>query len=131
MTNDGEFAHKVMHPAKHVYKVYRVTIRPKITEEQVTAMCVGMEIDGKKTAPCEVHVMKREEGRTVLEIILTEGRNRQIRKMCEQLGIEVARLKRIAIGQVKLGMLKQGMWRELSQDEVRRLTADTNTLIRD
>lgn len=131
MTNDGEFANKVMHPAKHVYKVYRVTIRPKITEEQVVAMSVGMEIDGKMTAPCEIHVMKREENRCVLEIILREGRNRQIRKMCEQLGIEVARLKRIAIGQVKLGMLKQGMWRELSADEARRIVADPNTTVRD
>ncbi len=131
MTNDGEFANRVMHPAKHVYKVYRVTVRPKITPEQVDEMCNGIVIDGKKTAPCEVHVVKREEGRCVLEIILREGRNRQIRKMCEQLGIEVARLKRIAIGQVKLGMLKQGMYRELSQDEVRRLTARPNTTVED
>ena len=90
MTNDGDFANKVMHPAKHVYKVYRVTVRPSINEEQVTQMCVGMEIDGKKTQPCEVHVVSRQEGRVVLEIVLREGRNRQIRKMCEQLGLEVA-----------------------------------------
>ena len=88
-----------------------------------------MMIDGKKTAPCEVHVVSRQEGRVVLEIILREGRNRQIRKMCEQLGLEVARLKRTAIGQVKLGMLPQGKWRDLSHDEVKRLTAQPNTTV--
>ncbi len=130
MTNDGDFANKVMHPAKHVYKVYRVTIRPGITEEQLTQMCVGMVIDGRKTAPAEVRVVTRQEGRCVLEVVLREGRNRQIRKMCEQLGMEVARLKRVAIGQVKLGMLQPGKWRELSQDEVKRLMAEPNTTVR-
>ncbi|MBQ3692477.1 MAG: rRNA pseudouridine synthase [Clostridia bacterium] len=129
LTNDGDFANKVTHPAKHVYKVYKVTVRPSITEEQVTAMCSGMMIDGRKTAPCEVHVVSRQEGRVVLEIVLREGRNRQIRKMCEQLGLEVARLKRTAIGQVKLGMLPQGKWRDLSNDEVKRLTAQPNTAV--
>ena len=80
LTNDGEFANAVMHPSKHVAKVYRVTIRP--------------------------------------EIVLFEGRNRQIRRMCEELGIEVARLKRTAIAGVKLGMLPQGKWRELTPQEV-------------
>lgn len=131
MTNDGEFANKVTHPSKHVYKVYRVTVRPSINEEQVTQMCSGMVIDGVKTAPCEVHIISRQEGRVVLEIVLREGRNRQIRKMCEQLGLEVARLKRTAIGQVKLGMLPQGKWRDLTPDEVKRLTARPNTTVED
>lgn len=127
MTNDGEFANKVTHPSKHVYKVYRVTVRPAITEEQLVEMSSGMVIDGRKTAPCEIHVVQRQEGRCVLEIILREGRNRQIRKMCEQVGLEVPRLKRIAIGQVKLGGLKSGAWRELTKEEVHRLQAPTNT----
>lgn len=127
MTNDGEFANKVTHPSKHVYKVYRVTVRPAVTEEQLVTLSSGMVIDGRKTAPAEIHVVQREEGRCVLEIILREGRNRQIRKMCEQVGLEVPRLKRIAIGQVKLGGLKSGSWRELTKDEVHRLQAPTNT----
>ncbi|MBQ1546023.1 MAG: rRNA pseudouridine synthase [Clostridia bacterium] len=129
MTNDGDFANKVTHPTQHVAKVYRVTVRPDINKEQLEQMREGMVIDGKKTQPCDVHVIKREEGRVVLEVVLREGRNRQIRKMCEKLGVEVARLKRTAIGQVKLGMLPQGKWRELSQDEVRRLTAQPNTTV--
>lgn len=127
MTNDGEFANRVTHPSKHVYKVYRVTVRPAINEEQLVEMSSGMVIDGKKTAPAEVRVVQREEGRCVLEIILREGRNRQIRKMCEQLGLEVPRLKRIAVGQVKLGGLKSGAWRELTKDEIHRLQANSNT----
>ena len=118
LTNDGEFANAVMHPSKHVAKVYRVTIRPDITDEQLSAMSGGMMIDGRMTAPAQVTVLEKQEGRTVIEIVLFEGRNRQIRRMCEELGIEVARLKRTSIAGVKLGMLPQGKWRELTEQEV-------------
>ncbi|MBQ8028727.1 MAG: rRNA pseudouridine synthase [Clostridia bacterium] len=120
-TNDGEFANALTHPSKHVAKTYRVTVRPGITEEQLTAITQGIIIEDVKTAPAEVRVVTKEENRVVLEIILYEGRNRQIRKMCEAIGLEVARLKRTAVGSVKLGMLKQGAWRELNEDEVRKL----------
>lgn len=123
MTNDGAFANMISHPSGHIPKLYRVTVRPAITEEMLTRMAVGMEIDGVKTAPCTVRVLSEEKGRVVLEIVLSEGRNRQIRKMCEQLGLEVARLKRVAIGPLKLGMLQPGEYRELTADEVRRLSA--------
>lgn len=125
-TNDGAFANTVMHPKKSIYKVYRVTVRPSIDEEQIIALETGIEIDGKKTAPAQVRVITRQEGRVVLEIVLHEGRNREIRKMCEKLGLEVARLKRTAIGQVKMGMLKQGDWRDLTQEEVKKLSANPN-----
>lgn len=120
-TNDGEFANAMTHPTKHVPKTYRVTVRPSISEDQLTALTTGVIIDDRKTAPAEVHVVTKEENRVVLEIILYEGRNRQIRKMCEEVGLEVARLKRTAIGSIKLGMLKQGAWRHLTDDEVRKL----------
>ena len=120
-TNDGAFANAMTHPSKHVPKTYRVTVRPTITQEQLTALTQGVIIDDGVTAPAEVRVITKEENRVVLEIILYEGRNRQIRKMCEALGLEVARLRRTAIGTVKLGMLKQGDWRELTEDEVRKL----------
>lgn len=126
MTNDGAFANTISHPAGHVPKLYRVTVRPGVTEDMLTQMSIGMVIDGEKTAPCVVRVVAEEKGRVVLEIVLNEGRNRQIRKMCEQLGVEVARLKRIAIGPVKLGMLQPGQYRELTPDEIRRLTAASN-----
>ncbi len=121
LTDDGEFANAMTHPAKHVPKTYRVTVRPSITEDQITSLTTGIEIDGRMTLPSEVRVISRQEGRVVLEIIIYEGRNRQIRKMCETLGLEVARLKRTQIGSVKLGMLKQGDWRNLTEEEVHKL----------
>lgn len=120
-TNDGAFANDMTHPSKHVSKLYRVTIRPDITDEQVAQMMTGMMIDGKKTLPAEVRVVQKYDDRTVLEVTLVEGRNRQIRKMCEALGLEVARLKRTAVGPVKLGMLQQGKWRDLTPQEVAAL----------
>lgn len=123
MTNDGNFANMISHPSGHIPKLYRVTVRPGVTEDMLTKMSVGMVIDGQKTAPCTVRVIGEEKGRAVLEIVLNEGRNRQIRKMCEQLGLEVARLKRSSIGPVKLGMLQPGQYRELTSDEVRKLVA--------
>ena len=130
MTNDGNFANTISHPSRHVSKTYRVTVRPSITEEQLVQFQVGMDIDGKKTAPADVRVISQEPNRVVLEIVLHEGRNRQIRKMCEQLGLEVARLRRTAIGPVKLGMVQQGQWRELTNEEVKRLMASAKPAAR-
>ena len=123
-TNDGEFANKVMHPRNSVYKFYRVTVRPDITEEQLIKLETGVELDGVKTAPAIVHVLHKEPGRVVLEMILHEGKNREIRRMCEAVGLEVARLRRTQIGGVKMGMLKQGDWRDLTEKEVKNLLAN-------
>lgn len=120
-TNDGQFANDIMHPSKHISKTYRVTVRPDITEEQLIQLADGVVIDGKKTLPATVSVLTKEEGRVVLRIVIKEGRNRQIRKMCEAVGLEVARLRRTAIGPVKLGMLKPGDYRELTSEEVKAL----------
>ena len=121
MTNDGAFANAMMHPSKHVPKTYRVTVRPEPTSEQIDILSTGVDIDGRMTAPADVHIISKEEGRAVLEIILYEGRNRQIRRMCEALNLEVARLRRIAVGSVRLGMLQTGQWRDLTPQEVESL----------
>ncbi len=121
LTNDGAFANALTHPSKHIPKTYRVTVRPDITKEQIEAFENGIVIDGRKTLPAEAHVLDKSEGRVVLEVVIYEGRNRQIRKMCEALGLEVARLKRVKIGSLKLGMLKQGDYRHLTEDEVHGL----------
>lgn len=121
MTNDGEFTNALTHPSKHVSKTYRVTIRPTITKEQATEFRNGIEIDGRMTAPADLRVLETQENRTVVEVTIYEGRNRQIRKMFEALGIEVARLKRTKVGNLKLGMLKQGAYRDLTEDEVNSL----------
>ncbi len=123
LTNDGEFANKVMHPRNSVYKIYRVTVRPSIDEEQIVKLETGIMLDGRKTAPAIVHVVHKEPGRVVLEMILHEGKNREIRRMCEAVGLQVARLKRTQIGCVKMGMLKQGDWRDLTEQEVKKLLA--------
>ena len=94
---------------------------PDINDEQLIKLASGVEIDGKMTQECSVVVLDKQPGRVVLQMTIHEGRNRQIRKMCEAVGLEVARLKRTAIGPVKLGMLKPGEYRELKPDELRAL----------
>ncbi|MBR2043221.1 MAG: rRNA pseudouridine synthase [Clostridia bacterium] len=123
MTNDGEFANNLTHPSKHVNKTYRTTVKGEVGDEQLLRLCEGVEIDGKKTLPCDCFVAERKPDRTVLIFVIHEGRNRQIRKMCEAVGLSVIRLKRTEIAGVKLGMLPQGKWRDLNEREMKRLTS--------
>ena len=120
-TNDGNFANSIMHPSKEITKTYRVTVRPDINDGQLVALSEGVVIDGRKTLPATVVVKVKEPGRVVLLMTIKEGRNRQIRKMCEAVGLEVARLRRISIGPLKLGMLKPGAHRELTAEELRAI----------
>ena len=126
LTNDGSFANALTHPKHNYTKVYRVTVRPSVNDEILDKLRNGIEIDGRKTAPCDVTVVTEEEGRVVLEFILREGRNRQIRKMCEAVDLQVARLKRTSIGPIKLGMLQTGKTRELTDNEVKKLLRSSN-----
>ena len=129
MTNNGEFANLITHPSHEIPKCYRVTVHSTVTDEQQVALATGIELDGRKTAPAEVKVVTEEEGRTVMLITIVEGRNREIRRMCEAVGLEVARLKRISIGSLRLGMLQPGKYRELTDEEVGQLisAARSNT----
>ncbi|HIZ56000.1 MAG TPA: rRNA pseudouridine synthase [Firmicutes bacterium] len=120
-TTDGNFANDLIHPSRHVSKTYRVTVRPDVTDEQAALLSQGILIEGRMTAPAEVRILSKEPNRVVMEIVLREGRNRQIRKMCESLGLEVAKLKRISIGPLKLGMLKPGTYRDLYPEELKAL----------
>ena len=122
-TSDGTFANDMMHPSRHVSKTYRVTVRQDVTDEIAAELSAGVYIDGRKTAPAEVRILTKEEGRVVMEVVIREGRNRQVRKMCEAVGLEVARLKRTAIGPLRLGMLKPGEVRQLSKEELRAIRA--------
>lgn len=123
LTNDGAFANAVMHPRKHVPKTYRVTVRSNINDAQIQKLETGIDIegDGRDTLPAAVRIIEKGADRSVFEITIHEGRNRQIRKMCDQVSLDVIRLKRNAVGSVKLGMLKVGKWRELTEDEVHKL----------
>lgn len=124
LTNDGDFANLMMHPSHGVSKLYRVTVRPRAEESQVIALSEGVTLDdGTVTQPAVIKIVVDEPGRTVLEMTIKEGKNRQIRRMCEAVGLEVVRLRRNAMGAVKLGMLQPGQYRELSKSEVTALRA--------
>ena len=120
-TNDGEFANRMMHPRYHKPKIYHVKIRGKVEPEKVTALSRPMKIDDYITKPANVSVVTLKEDYTVLAIELFEGRNRQIRKMCEQMGLFIMTLRRISVGNVKLGDLRPGKWRYLTKSEVASL----------
>lgn len=120
-TNDGALANALMHPSGNITKIYRVTVRPAVNDDMLDKLRNGVEIDGRKTLPCDVTLLTEEDDRVVLEFGIREGRNREIRKMCEAVGLEVARLKRIAEGPVKLGMLPLGKFRDLTPREIEKL----------
>lgn len=124
LTNDGAFANDIMHPKKHVPKTYRVTVPSLVNEEQLGKMMTGVDIgDGVVTQPCVINVLVEGAERSVMEFIIREGKNRQIRKMCEAVGLTVSRLRRTSVGGVKLGMLKPGEYADLTKEEMRVLRA--------
>lgn len=127
MTNDGSFANNLTHPSSYVNKTYRVTVEGEVTDEKLIKLREGILLDGVKTLPCDVFVAEKRDPRTVLIFIIHEGRNRQIRRMCDSVGLEVLRLKRTEIAGVKLGMLPQGKWRPLNEKEMRHLTSVNTT----
>ncbi len=131
LTNDGEFANRVMHPSHSIKKTYRVTVSGPVTEEQAIALSAGLDIgEGERTAPCNVIILEKSPTRSVMQMVIAEGKNRQIRRMCEAVKLEVVRLRRTAIGPVKLGMLQPGKWRALTGAEVaalRNATAKSST----
>jgi 23S rRNA pseudouridine2605 synthase len=122
MTNDGALGNALMHPKSGVEKVYVVKVRTVPSEEQMKKLNGPMELDGYTILPCRV-TCPEPTIPTKLRFILKEGRNRQIRKMCEQVGLEVTRLKRISEGKVQLGSLRSGTWEELEEKELRALMA--------
>ena len=123
LTNDGALANAVMHPSRHIKKRYRVTVRGEVTDDKLTTLASGVKIDTGVTLPCTVAVLAEEENRTVLEFTIAEGKNRQIRKMCEAVKLQIVRLKRNAVGNIKLGMLKPGEWADLTAEELKGLKA--------
>ena len=117
LTDDGAFANHLTHPKHHVPKTYRVTFPTEPTEEQIKSLSAPMELDGYALQPVEVG----RDGEKALLMTLHEGRNRQVRRMCEAVGLKVDRLTRVAIGSIKLGNLKKGAFRHLTEKEVQAL----------
>ncbi len=118
LTDDGDLANKLTHPGHDIAKVYRVKVGGLITEEQLETLRSPLVIDGYTIEPVETEVTSRDEGGTVLKMTLFEGRNRQIRKMCELAGLTVKRLSRVSIGKIKLNNLSVGHFRYLTEEEI-------------
>ncbi|MGM9666945.1 MAG: pseudouridine synthase [Eubacteriales bacterium] len=126
LTDDGALTEKLTHPRHSIPKIYNVKVEGEITEEQYKALLSPMEIDGYPIRPVYTEVLKRKDGKTLLQMTLYEGRNRQIRKMCEQVGLQIRFLKRIAIGNLTLGRLRVGEWRYLTKEQVSYLKGEEN-----
>ncbi len=121
LTDDGELANKLTHPSGHIPKVYHVKSYSDIDSSVIKKLSSPMEIDGYTIIPAECSVVTMNDNYTVLRMVLYEGRNRQIRKMFEALDLDIKYLRRVAIGDIKLGNLKKGEWRRLSPSQVRYL----------
>ena len=126
LTDDGELKNRLTHPRYSLPKIYRVKVQEEVTEDKLLQLTSPMIIDGYEIMPVEVIVSGTDESGTVLKMTLREGRNRQIRKMCEQTGLTVKRLSRVSIGELKLNNLPVGKWRFLEQREIDYLYKATN-----
>ena len=119
LTDDGELANRLTHPKHSIPKIYRVKVAGEVTPEQLDLLRSELVIDGYKIEPVVVTVHHADENGTTLSMELMEGRNRQIRKMCEQANLTVKRLNRVAIGKLKLNGLSVGKWRALTDEEIK------------
>ena len=128
LTNDGEFANGLMHPRNHIRKTYEVAVKGVLTDGMCALLEKGIELEDGKTLPAEVFVLQRSEkkNKTVLQITIQEGRNRQVRRMMEFFNCEVTRLNRIQYAFLDLGNLRQGQYRKLRMFEVRKLMSIVN-----
>ena len=118
LTNDGEIYNKIIHPRVEIVKKYIAVVDGEITDNDIKKFEIGIDIDGYVTAPAEVKIISNDKAISTIEIGIHEGKNRQIRKMCATINHEVLSLKRISIGELKLGYLKRGEYRDLNKDEI-------------
>lgn len=118
LTNDGELAYKLTHPSKMVYKRYIAIVEGVPNKAELEKFRKGFKLEGKMTAPARVKILKNFGEDSILDIQLYEGRNRQVKKMCEAINHPVKKLKRISFGKLELGGLEPGQWRHLDQEEM-------------
>ena len=126
LTDDGALKNKLTHPSTSLPKVYRVKVGGAVSDEQLESLCSPMIIDDYEIKPVDVVMGESDETGTVLKMTLVEGRNRQIRKMCEAVGLTVKRLSRVSIGNLKLNNLPVGKWRYLEDSEIEYLRKATS-----
>ncbi|MDU5107861.1 pseudouridine synthase [Clostridium sp.] len=128
LTNDGDIYNKIIHPRVKIGKKYIVLCKGEFSKEELIRFENGIDIGGYVTAKAKIEILDKEKGKnnsinTLVEITIHEGKNRQIRRMCEALGHPVISLKRISIGDLKLGYLKKGEWRNLTENELKYLNS--------
>jgi pseudouridine synthase len=121
LTNDGELAYKLMHPSKQIPKRYIAIVEGVPNKQELEKLRRGIVLEGKKTAPAKVKIVKKFDDEAILDIEIHEGRNRQVKKMCEFVNHPVKKLKRISIGELELGGLLLGNWRYLNPEEINYL----------
>ena len=121
LTNDGDFANKVAHPRYAIEKEYRVTVEGQITERGLAVLRKGVVVDGGRMPSAKAEFLSEDDKFTKLSVVIDEGQNRQIRRMFEAIGKSIRLLKRVRIGQVRLGGLKRGDYRDLTEDELNSL----------
>ena len=121
MTNDGELTNAITHPSREIQKIYNVTLKGKVSNEELDRLRAVKELDGERIAPVGVELVNRSEAQSVVKFTLTEGKNREIRRICEKIGVTITKLKRISLGPIRLGDLKSGEYRELNSSELRAL----------
>ena len=121
ITNDGAWANTLAHPRHEVDKEYHVRVRGEVSTEQTDSLAAGVVLEDGPTAPARVHQIKASDNNTWLSVVIHEGRFRQVRRMCEAVGLSVVRLKRVRYGSLALGDLKPGEYRVLSDSEARTL----------
>lgn len=120
ITNDGDFANRVMHPSHEVSKCYETWVKGSNVDAAVKSLGQPMRIDGYEIRPATVRLLRRiSEQEALLSITIHEGRNRQVRKMCESVGLRVTRLLRVSEGSLRLGDLPSGSWRSLTKEEIK------------
>jgi 23S rRNA pseudouridine2605 synthase len=121
LTNDGDLAHRLMHPSFHVDKTYRALVDGRVKTGVARKLADGIELEDGMTHPAEVRVVQAMNDRSIVELTIHEGRNRQVRRMLDAVGHPVRELVRIAYGPLTVGDLARGKWRDLSRPEIRRL----------
>ncbi len=121
MTNDGDLAYRMTHPKHEVYKTYRARVAGVLSAEKMARLRKGVDIGGFVTSRAKVSIIKGNQHSTIVEIAIHEGKNRQVRKMFAAVGNPVQELERVAIGEIRLGHLKQGHYRKLTREEIEYL----------
>ena len=131
LTNDGDLTHRLTHPSYHLAKTYVALVEGRVKERATRSLVAGVDLDDGLAAARSARVLDSTMERSLVEIVMTEGRNREVRRMCDAIGHRVVHLVRVAIGSIRDSRLPMGSWRALELDEVRALYRETEAAWQD